>query len=158
NLFTAPVVNFGADGPGTVSNAFSLVLSSATVGTTLHATALDGTPLANMSLADRAISLVQVSATVVEGRVGTNTADPGDDYLVFLIFVANPGDPANVHLVVDQFAPIDHGDDGNTFDAQALLNLLGTGTLSVQLTTTVVDGDGDVATASAQVVVIDAQR
>ena len=72
---------------------------------------------------------------------------------MFRITLLNPGNPATAQLQVDQFLPIDHGGSENpsVFDEQALLTLLGAGTLNLQLVTTVTDGDGDTATSSATV-------
>jgi T1SS-143 domain-containing protein len=162
DLFNAPVINFGADGPaagGGVSHLLSLVLSSASVATTLHVTALTDNPLLQgLSFADRTISLVKVSDTVIEGRIpgADHVLGGADDYVAFRITLTEAGDPANAKISIDQFLPIDHGGTENpsVFDEQALLTLVGNGTLALKDTVTVTDGDGDSRTASAQVTLV----
>jgi len=163
SLFNLGTPDYGSDGPadgGERTDDLSLVLSSATVGTSLVVTALDGTALDGLSVAARTIYLVQVSETVVEGRIpGTNgvLGTGGDDYVAFRMTLLNPGDPATAEIKVEQFLPIDHGgtEAPSVFDEQALLTLLGGGTLQLHLETTVTDGDGDSASSSADVTLID---
>ena len=72
NLFAAANVDFGTDGAGPeggISNVLTLVLSGATVGTNLTATALHGTALEGLSAAERAIVLVRVDSNTIEGRI-----------------------------------------------------------------------------------------
>src|SRR5690606_11437251 len=57
-------------------------------------------------------------------------------------------------LTVEQYLAIGHGDDGNLFDS-ALKLLLPQGSLSVELTSTITDGDDDTASDSHSVTVID---
>lgn len=155
-LFTAAGVDFGTDGPaagGGITYELSLVLSSATVGTSLTATALVGTALENMTAAQRAIELVQVNANTVEGRLVGDAAVNGDEYVAFRITLENPNDPATAKITVDQFLAIDHGGSENpsVFDEQTLLTLIGNGALDLNLVTTVTDGDGDHASLPVQV-------
>ncbi|MBR1148896.1 DUF5801 repeats-in-toxin domain-containing protein, partial [Bradyrhizobium sp. AUGA SZCCT0431] len=154
-LFPAANIAFGTDGPGAnggVSNVLTLVLSAGTVGTTLTATALEGTALAGMSAAERAIVLVQVDADTIEGRIA-GTAAAGDEFVAFRITLEGGSDPATAKITVDQFMAIDHGGSENPsiFDEQAFLRLVGAGTLNLQLTTTVTDGDGDQVSSPVQV-------
>ncbi|WGR68761.1 MULTISPECIES: DUF5801 repeats-in-toxin domain-containing protein [unclassified Bradyrhizobium] len=161
NLFPAALVDFGTDGPGPdggISNVMKLVLSSATVGTNLTATALANTPLEGLDAAARSIVLVQVNDTTIEGRiVGDGVANNGDEYVAFRITLENANDPATAHVTVDQFLAIDHGDT-SLFDEQTLLQLTGAGTLDLQLTTTVTDGDGDHASSTTQVNLIGSEN
>jgi T1SS-143 domain-containing protein len=156
-LFTAAGIDFGTDGPaagGGITNELSLVLSSETVGTNLTATALAGTALQGMTSGQRAIELVQVNATTIEGRlVGDGIASNGDEYVAFRITLENPNDPATAKITVDQFLAIDHGGSENpsVFDEQTLLTLIGNGALDLKLVTTVTDGDGDHASLPVQV-------
>ncbi|MBR1251493.1 VCBS domain-containing protein, partial [Bradyrhizobium sp. AUGA SZCCT0169] len=155
NLFAAANVDFGTDGAGPqggISNALTLVLSGESVATTLTATALEGTALAGMSAAERAIVLVQVNATTLEGRIA-GTAAEGDEFVAFRITLEGGSDPATAKITVDQFLAIDHGGSENpsVLDEQTFLNLVGEGTLNLQLTSTVTDGDGDQASSSVQV-------
>ena len=154
-LFPAAVIDFGTDGPGAnggVSNVLTLVLSGETVGTNLTATALKGTALEGLSEAERAIVLVQVDANTIEGRI-VGTADAGDDFVAFRITLEGGSDPATAKITVDQFLAIDHGGSENpsVFDEQTFLNLVGEGTLNLQLTTTATDGDGDQVSSPVQV-------
>ncbi len=155
-LFTAANVDFGTDGPaagGGKTYELSLVLSSEAVGTSLTATGLVGTPLAGMTSGQRAIELVQVNATTIEGRlVGDGIAANGDEYVAFRITLENPNDPATAKITVDQFLAIDHGGSENpsVFDEQTLLTLVG-GALDLKLVTTVTDGDSDHASLPVQV-------
>ncbi len=119
-----------------------------------------GVNLDAMSDAQRTISLHVVNATTIEGRMA---GDDGDNFVAFRITIENAGDPANAKLVVEQFLPIDHGNTvlGDTetpsiLDEQAILKLLGSDELRLKLTTTVKDGDGDTATDSATVTLINA--
>jgi len=156
-LFTAASVDFGTDGPaagGGITHQLSLVLSSETVGTSLTATGLVGTPLSGMTSGQRAIELVQVNATTIEGRlVGDGIPANGDEYVAFRITLENPNDPATAKITVDQFLAIDHGGSENpsVFDEQTLLTLVGNGALDLKLVTTVTDGDGDHASLPVQV-------
>ncbi|MBR1287739.1 hypothetical protein JQ597_37375, partial [Bradyrhizobium sp. AUGA SZCCT0177] len=153
-LFTNASVDFGTDGPGGdggISKELALVLSSDGIATTLTVTALDGTALENMTAGERAISLFQVDANTIEGRIAGTAAD-GDEYVAFTIKL-NGTDPATATITVDQFLAIDHGGSENpsVFDEQTFVNLVGEGTLNLQLTTTATDGDGDQASSSVQV-------
>ncbi|MBR0952921.1 DUF5801 repeats-in-toxin domain-containing protein, partial [Bradyrhizobium canariense] len=161
-LFDTAIVDFGTDGPGAkggISNVLKLVLSGETVDTNLTATALVGTPLENLTAAQRAIVLVQVDDDTLEGRiVGDGTAE--HEYVAFRITLENASDPSTAKVTVDQFLPIDHGGSENPsqFDEQAILHLVGNGTLNLELTTTATDGDGDQTSSSAQVTLIGNER
>ena len=78
----------------------------------------------------------------------------GDDYVAFRITLLNAGNPGSAQIQVDQFLPIDDGSDGNHYDTQKLLTLVGGDTLGLKLVTVVTDGDGDPATSSATVTLI----
>ncbi|WP_314946419.1 immunoglobulin-like domain-containing protein, partial [Bradyrhizobium cosmicum] len=161
-LFDTAIVDFGTDGPGAkggISNVLKLVLSGETVDTNLTATALVGTPLENLTAAQRAIVLVQVDDNTLEGRiVGDGAAE--HEYVAFRITLGDATNPSGATITVDQFLPIDHGGSENPsqFDEQAILHLVGNGTLNLELTTTVTDGDGDQTTSSAQVTLIANER
>ncbi|WP_291865952.1 DUF5801 repeats-in-toxin domain-containing protein [Bradyrhizobium sp.] len=162
-LFPPAIVNFGTDGPGPnggISNAFTLVLSGATVATTLTATALAGSPLENLGAAARQIELVQVNDTTIEGRiVGDGIPGNGDEFVAFRITLVDANTPT-AHITIDQFLAIDHGGSENPsqFDEQAFLNLIGNGTLDLKLVTTVTDGDGDFASSPVQINLIGNER
>ncbi|WP_244550347.1 DUF5801 repeats-in-toxin domain-containing protein, partial [Bradyrhizobium sp. cf659] len=161
-LFDTAIVDFGTDGPGAkggISNVLKLVLSGETVDTNLTATALVGTPLENLTAAQRAIVLVQVDDNTLEGRiVGDGAAE--HEYVAFRITLDDATDPSAATITVDQFLPIDHGGSENPsqFDEQTILHLVGNGTLNLELTTTATDGDGDQTSSSAQVTLIGNER
>ncbi|MBR0858140.1 DUF5801 repeats-in-toxin domain-containing protein, partial [Bradyrhizobium liaoningense] len=161
-LFDTAIVDFGTDGPGAkggISNVLKLVLSGEAVDTNLTATALVGSPLANLTAAQRAIVLVQVDDNTLEGRiVGDGTA--AHEYVAFRITLDDPTNPSAATITVDQFLPIDHGGTENPsqFDEQAILHLIGNGTLKLDLTTTAVDGDGDQTSSSVQVTLIGGEK
>ena len=56
-------------------------------------------------------------------------------------------------ITVDQFLAIDHdgSEEPSALDEQTFLTLVGGGTLNLQLTTTVTDGDGDQVSSPVQV-------
>lgn len=141
---------------GTVSHAFTFVLSGqGPQATTLKVTGLDGTVLEGTTDGYRAISLRSVSSTVIEGRIAGG-AGTGDDLVAFRITLENAGDPATAKIVVDQFLPIDHGADATSiFDEVLNLLLTGNASLSIKDTVTVTDFDGDTATSSSTVKLID---
>ena len=161
-LFSTPVVTTGTDG-GTSSSALSLVLTgagdAATVQTNLVATALVGTGLENLSVADRTVWLTEEGGEIV-GRVGHDTLDTSDDYIVFKISLSST-DPATAQLIVDQYLPIDHDASDSTdpaiespsvFDEQvSLLSALEGQGVGLKMTVTVTDGDTDTAIGSATV-------
>ena len=101
--------NPGADGADLLTQVVSLTLTGGVggpgVATTLHNTALDGVP-------SDTIYLFQVSDTQVVGVVGN---DPSGD-IALRITLLNPNNPATAQLVVEQYLPIDHGQDGNNFE------------------------------------------
>ncbi|KKB79369.1 hypothetical protein VW29_17555 [Devosia limi DSM 17137] len=151
-LFSASV-SLGADG-GVVAHQFALVLSGSGVGdagvqSNLVVTAVAGTPLAGLSLADRTIYLFTEADGSITGRIG------GENGLIALhIQVTGAGDPATASLLVQQLIPLAHGDIASMDEAQ-LLSLIGgeSGgpTLAVTYTITATDGDGDVASQTASV-------
>ena len=81
------------------------------------------------------------------------TVAEGDEFVAFRITLEGGSDPATAKITVDQFLAIDHGgsEDPSVFDEQTFLNLVGGGTLNLQLTTTVTDGDGDQVSSPVQV-------
>ena len=110
-----------------------------------------------MSEAERAIVLVQVDADTIEGRiVGDGDPQTADEFVAFRITLVGGSDPSSATITVDQFLAIDHGgsEDPSVFDEQAFLNTIGADTLSLQLTTTATDGDGDEASLPVQVTLI----
>jgi T1SS-143 domain-containing protein len=143
NLFSVTGTT-GEDGLGSVDFAFNLTLSGAGVNGGV-ATSLAVTDPNHVYGNDSTIYLFTEGDQIV-GRVGS-----AEGAIALRISIENNSDPATAHFVVDQYLPVDHGDDGNNFDSS--LTLTGDATLGVTLTTTVTDGDGDVATSSASVTV-----
>ena len=139
--------SFGADGPGNLTYQFALQLnagsqSSAGVQTTLQT-------------ADGTVYLYNEGGVIV-GRVG------GDDGEVAIrIYVADPTSLSQAHLVVEQLMALQHTDT-SSYDEAAGLSLVSGGdlaaSLSIALTTTITDHDGDVSTSSASVVIADDVR
>jgi len=161
NLFVAPIattVDYGADGKGTFSATLGFVLTGPADGgfkTNLVVTAVNGSPLANASAADRTVWLT-VEGNHIIGRVGHDTQTTDDDYIAFRISLSST-DPAAAQLIVDQFLPIDHGGSENpsVFDEQISLLMANAGQgVGLQLTVTATDGDNDTLTQSATVPLI----
>lgn len=161
-------INYGADGPGGQNSEVDQLSFTLTgnAKTNLVVTALDGTPLEGMTIAQRQISLVVESPNTILGVINGG-AGVANDYIAFRITILNPGDPANAQIQVEQFLAIDHDATGNAgagtqngaenpslFDESKILSMISNGQLQLKLTTTVTDGDGDTATDSASVVLI----
>ena len=147
-LFPVYVPDFGTDGPGPndgYSQELSFELSGDQIPTNLRVTALDNTPLENLNAAARAIVLVQVNDTTIEGRiVGDGNPGTADQYVAFRITLNNANDPATATITVDRFLPIDHGaDQVSAFDEVTTLLTSGDGTLVLHQVTTITDGDTD---------------
>lgn len=163
--------DFGTDGPGDLdgdgrTDTLSLVLSSETVQTNLIVTALEGTALESLSEANRTIYLVQVSDTLIEGRIaGANgVLGTGDDDYVALRITLNDGDDlANATITTEHFLPIDHDasetvatpEDPSLYDEEIGLVLASGETLNIKLDVVVEDGDDDTASDDAEVTLID---
>lgn len=138
-------VSYGADGPaagGGLSQHLGFVLSSASVATNLVATNTGAPELAGfVSDASRAISLVKVSDTVIEGRIVGDPNNANDDYVAFRLTLNNASDPANASITVDQFMAIQQ-DDHTRFDENTILKLA-QGSLDLKLDVVATDGDQD---------------
>ncbi len=128
----------GTDGEKSVAHALSLTLTGAGDGV---ATVLSVTDPGD-DFFDATISLFVVDSTI-EGRFQVTEGDWG---VALRISLGNEDSLTDATLTVEQFMPIDHGDDGNLFDASlALLLVEAEDLLGVTLTTTLTDGDDDVA-------------
>ena len=138
-------VSFGADGPaagGGLSEHLGFALSSTSVATNLIATNTGAPELAGfVSDASRAISLVQVSDSVIEGRIVGDPNNANDDYVAFRLTLNNASDPANASITVDQFMAIQQ-DDHTKFDENTVLKLA-QGSLDLKLDVVATDGDQD---------------
>nr|WP_316629181.1 hypothetical protein [uncultured Brevundimonas sp.] len=159
DLFLDDQIDSGADEPASVETVYSLILrdgAGAAVGTgSPVATALfglgDGDGIREFP--SELVFLVQVSDTVIEGRVG------GVGGAAVLRITLDLTEPDNPLLQVDQLGPLDHPVSGDgplaDHDDAAILELLNatvdTAGISVVKTTTVTDFDGDSATDSAEV-------
>ncbi|KLN61976.1 hypothetical protein WH96_00010, partial [Kiloniella spongiae] len=140
----------GTDGLGDLEHEFELTLSSAVVATTLSVTQ----PATGSPYADPSIELVMDGDEIV-GRFLISGSEAGGDavYGVALRISLDDTDSlTDADLKVEQYVPIDHGDDGNDHDS--IQNLLTTGddVVGLKLTTTITDGDGDTSSDSATVV------
>jgi nidogen-like/Big-like domain-containing protein/uncharacterized protein DUF5801/VWA domain-containing protein/hemolysin type calcium-binding protein len=154
---------FGADGPAAIDpTGISLKFSlAAPTLTNLFATDTGDPLLAALSDAERAIYLVKISDTVVEGHLagfdGPGGAVTGDEYVAFRLTLNDTGDPSTSTISVDQFLAIDHDLSDNSapavetpslFDENVVMKLVEGGSLGLELDVTAKDGDGDTATSS----------
>ena len=164
DLFSGLTPLFGADGPNAVgSNVTSLKFTLAAPAlTNLFATDTGDAALTALSDAQRAIYLVKISDTVVEGHLagvdGPGGAVTSDEYVAFRLTLNDTGDPATSTISVDQFLAIDHdlSDAGGStpevpsiFDENVVMSLIQGGSLGLEVDVTVKDGDGDTAVSSA---------
>ena len=125
-LFAAPA--FGADGAGTVGYTLSATAGAAT-----------GLWLTGQSGAANEIVLVQVSATVFEGRAGG-----AGGTLAFTISI----NAATGQVTVTQAATLEHGIDGPEGAAHDDALTL-SAAAAIRVVQTVTDGDGDTDTATS---------
>ncbi len=161
-LFNTPTVTFGADAAGDLDSdgrddTLELVLSDDNpIATNLYVTALNGTSLSGLSAANRRVYLVQVSDTVIEGRIaGANgvLGTGGDDFVALRITLTNPDSLATATLSSEQFLPLVHA-NGALFDENLVMTLATGETLGLKLTVDAEDGDDDTATDSATVTLV----
>ncbi|MFC6655130.1 DUF5801 repeats-in-toxin domain-containing protein [Roseibium salinum] len=126
--------DFGSDGAGTTAGVLSFVglpTNGDPVATTLSAT--DG----------GAIDLTYVSSTQIKGV-------DQDGHTVFTIDIVDMGGGV-YQLQTTLLEAIDHGSDGNLFDANLALELADAGALQLQYEVTRTDGDGDTITVADQI-------
>src|SRR5262245_1641676 len=125
--------------------------------TNLHVTNTDGSPVEG-DAAHRAVWLFKVSDTEIVGLVGQDTVgDQTDDFVALRIFL-NTAEPTAPIRTVEQYLPLEHPLTGTDhFDDAIFLNFAGgdggQASLSITLSDTVTDGDGDTATDSESVLV-----
>ncbi|HTN61679.1 MAG TPA: DUF5801 repeats-in-toxin domain-containing protein, partial [Devosia sp.] len=161
SLFDSSVA-LGADG-GTIERQFALTLSGTGAGgakpagvqTTLIVTDVTGTPLAHLSEAQRTVYLFQEADGSMTGRIGG-----ADGFIALRITLTGTGDPSTAAMTVQQLIPLEHGNIA-LHDEQVPLQLVGVNgddvpALSIAYTITAIDGDGDVVTQNASVVLADA--
>lgn len=156
----------GVDG-GTITSAFSFVLkgsygqtldSGSTTGveTNLKVANTVGSPWYNANgLSDpgQTIWLYKISDTVLVGKIGHDTNTTSDDYIVLKIELT--GSASTTQLVVTQYLPIAHPDGSNPDDARSLTLADNDAGLSINLTVSATDGDGDTASDSETIEIID---
>ena len=153
-------VDFGADGPfpgpqpDDQVDTFTFDVTG-TGQTNLVVTALDGTALETLTVAERTVFLVEVSPGVVEGRIrgDDGVLGGGDDFVAFRFTLLNPGDPTLAQIQVEQFLAIDHDasepagqqnpENPSLYDEQISLLMAPGSTLRLVLNTTATDGDLD---------------
>jgi hypothetical protein len=144
---------FGSDGPASTDSlaySFALGLSGAltSVETNLTATARADTDLADLSEAARTIHLVEDGSGNILGVIGQDTADPADDFVALRISVVNGTSPTDAQLEVEQFLPIDHGNEESPSLLDEVTTLLAANAeeaVELSLTVEATDGDGDTA-------------
>ncbi|MGV3576339.1 MAG: DUF5801 repeats-in-toxin domain-containing protein [Devosia sp.] len=150
----------GADGVQSVVKAFTFdlrndkgnVVADTTTGveTTLRVTQVVGnTTLGGLSNDDRTIWLYRVDDKTIIGKIhGKN----GEEYIALKI--ALTGTAENPQFTVTQYLPVDHPNSGNPDDAVSLKFDDKDASLSIKLTATITDKDGDTATDSESVKII----
>ncbi|WP_394885871.1 DUF5801 repeats-in-toxin domain-containing protein (plasmid) [Mesorhizobium sp. AaZ16] len=122
-------VAYGADGAAAANN-LAYALTDAGGGS------LNGAATGLFATGEAAEIILVVNGSVLEGRVGGAAGTK-----VFTIAI----DPASGELTVEQFAAIDHGDDGNNHDStRSLIDL-------VHVTASATDGDSDTVSATAAI-------
>ena len=165
-LFTV-TANGGADGIQSIEKAFSFELrddkgnlvTSSTKGveTNLVVTQVVGSDLGGLSTAARTIWLYRLDDGTIVGRIGNGTGTTNDDYIALRITLS--GDPANPQFTVEQFLPISHPYGGSSHDEGVTLKFTDSdASLSIKLNVTVTDKDGDIASDSESVKIIDDRK
>jgi hypothetical protein len=161
-LFSVGTLDAGTDGQHSVDYdfAFNLSLNGAQTSLKVTQSAPGGNPdsdgIAGNGLtpyADATIYLFQTDDHTIEGHVGNNVAGP-----LALKIILNDTDQSvlgDETITFEQYLAIDHGNDGNAFDTQSLLKLIGGATLDLGLTVTLTDGDTDYVTGDHSVTLID---
>jgi T1SS-143 domain-containing protein len=152
--------NGGADGTASLTTVYSLTLkdngntlsngSSTGIKTTMVVTELDGSVIDNTSDAQRTIYLFKAADGSIVGKIGIGSSSVPDYVALHISIDASTG-----KITVEQYLPIQHGNTGS-FDEATLLKLVDYGdSLGVTATSTITDGDGDTATDSATITLID---
>ena len=135
SLFTIGGV-FGADGAGSLAGSFEFA----------------GIPAQGLLTSLSATSGGAITLFLVGGEiVGRDTQ--GDT--VFSIAIV--GSPGSEQLQTTLFEALNHGSDGNRFDSELVLLLVGGGPVQLKYEVTRSDGDGDAVTQSATVDLIGTQ-
>jgi T1SS-143 domain-containing protein len=158
-------IDGGTDGLKQTTKTFSFVLkddrgkevsagSDKGVQTNLKVTAVPDTDLANFTSGNLRISLFHEADGSIVGRIGQWSGTGDDDFIALRIWIDTSG--SEPRLVVEQYLPIDHGNDGNKFDTAAILQFLDKdASLGLKLTVKVWDGDNDTDVDSHTVSLID---
>ncbi|WP_449394901.1 T1SS-143 repeat domain-containing protein [Devosia riboflavina] len=152
-------VDGGADGIRSVVKAFTfdlrddkgnLVTNNTTgVETTLKVTQVAGTALGGLDAGERTIWLYRLDDKTIIGKIF------GDGEAFVALKIELTGTAENPQFTVTQYLPVDHP---NSFDHDEGLSLKfddKDASLSIKLTATVTDKDGDTATNSESVKIID---
>jgi T1SS-143 domain-containing protein len=164
-LFATPTPDYGRDeefgtevGDGrTDSLSFALIDGAlGTVTTTLSVTELAHPDL--VGLADLTIRLKEGAndQEILGFILGDGSIGGGDDYLAFRIYITDHTDLSLAQINVDHYLPIDHGNDSNYYDTEAILRtvLASEDRLDLVLTSSATDKDGDVDTDTASVAIV----
>lgn len=156
-------IDGGADGVQSVLKAFTfdlrddkgnLVTNTATgVETTLKVTQVAGTALGGLDDGERTIWLYRLDDKTIIGKIHGESGT-GDDYIALKIELT--GTAENPQFTVTQYLPVDHPYGGSSHDEGLSLKFDDKdASLSIKLTATVTDKDGDTATDSESVKIID---
>ncbi|CAN7440657.1 DUF5801 repeats-in-toxin domain-containing protein [Devosia sp. LjRoot3] len=153
----------GADGIDSVEKAFSFDLRDADgkivktsdqgVETTLRVTDVEGiAALGGLNDAQRTIYLYRIDENTIIGKIRGASAT-GDEYIALKIELT--GTAENPQFTVTQYLPIAHPDGTSHDEGRSLYFKDGDASLSIKLTATVIDKDGDTDESSASVKIID---
>lgn len=153
----------GADGIDSVEKVFSFDLRDADgkvvktsdqgVETTLRVTDVEGiAALGGLNDAQRTIYLYRIDENTIIGKIRGASAT-GDEYIALKIELT--GTAENPQFTVTQYLPIAHPDGTSHDEGRSLYFKDGDASLSIKLTATVIDKDGDTDESSASVKIID---
>lgn len=153
----------GADGIDSVEKAFSFDLRDADgkivktsdqgVETTLRVTDVEGiAALGGLNDAQRTIYLYRIDENTIIGKI-RGTSATGDEYIALKIELT--GTAEEPQFTVTQYLPIAHPDGTSHDEGRSLYFKDSDASLSIKLTATVIDKDGDTDESSASVKIID---
>ncbi len=160
--------NAGSDGLQSIAHQFGLTLkdhngnvlpngSGTGVETTMKVTRADGTPL-DVGASERTIWLFKQADGSILGVINQNGDGPANDFIALRMYLQDAGTD-NPKLVVEQYLPIEHPTAGSSTSAidEAISLYLKDSDAGVEIayTVTVTDKDGDSASSTHSIEVID---